>query len=731
MNLTPLIILDLIAPLNEQQKKAVLKTEGPLLVVAGAGSGKTKALTHRIAYLIQEKKVSPYNILAVTFTNKAATEMKERIEKLLANQRLNSQVTLGTFHSVCVRILRNHIHELDYENSFVIYDDSDQLVLVKKIMKELDIDEKRFNPRAILHTISQAKNQLIGPKQYDAQSADYYTDKVARVYNLYQANLRQNNALDFDDILMIIVELFQKRPNILEAFQDRYKYICVDEYQDTNHAQYVLIKQLADKHNNLCVIGDSDQSIYSWRGANMRNILDFEKDFPGAETVMLEQNYRSTKNILKAAHSVIVKNSSRKEKELWTENEDGDNIQVFEALNEKEEGIYIVNQINKALEEYESPAFNDFAVLYRTNAQSRVLEEIFMRFGIPYKIVGGTKFYARKEIKDIIAYLRVIHNPHDSVSLLRIINTPARKLGQSTLDKVSSFARMHGCSFYSAIERVNEVEELSDAKKFDLAQFHDLIREMTELSKTYQISDLIHAVVTKSGYKAMLEKEGSIEAEARMENINELMSVASKYDEFEEENTSPLGIFLEEVALISDLDKLNNDDNAVTLMTLHAAKGLEFRNVFMAGVEEGIFPHTRSMMDPEQMEEERRLMYVGVTRAEKKLHISYAKERMLYGQTQYNSPSCFVYDLPDSVVSSNSSLFESTPVISPDRLGSKSVPVENNSAPSEFADGDKVQHPTFGVGVVINSVGGVVTVAFGNGQGIKKLAISVAPLTKV
>jgi len=575
--------IDLLAPLNEQQRKAVLHTEGPILVVAGAGSGKTKALTHRIAYLIQDKDVSPYNILAVTFTNKAANEMKERIKKLLIGQRLNAQVTLGTFHSVCVRILREHIHELDYENTFVIYDDSDQLVLAKRIMKELQIDEKKFNPRAILHTISQAKNQLIGPKEYDAQSADYFADKVARVYNLYQMKLKQNNALDFDDILMMMVELFQKRPEILKAYQERYKYICVDEYQDTNHAQYVLIRQLADKHKNLCVIGDSDQSIYSWRGANMRNILDFEKDFPGAVTVMLEQNYRSTKNILKAAHSVIVKNSARKEKELWTDNEDGENIQVFEALNEKEEGIYIVNQINKTLEEYEVPAFNDFAVLYRTNAQSRVLEEIFMRFGIPYKIVGGTKFYARKEIKDIISYLRVLHNPHDSISLLRIINNPSRKLGNTTLEKVNFFARMHGCSFYSAIERINEIDDLSDAKKFDLAKFHDFITEMSTLSKTLKISDLVHTVVLKSGYKAMLEKEGSVEAEARMENINELMSVASKYDEFEEDGTTPLGIFLEEVALISDLDKLNNDDNAVTLMTLHAAKGLEFRNVFMSG----------------------------------------------------------------------------------------------------------------------------------------------------
>jgi len=697
--------------------------------VAGAGSGKTKALTHRIAYLIREKNIAPYNILAVTFTNKAAGEMKERLAKLLEGYNIRSQANLGTFHSICVRILREHIRELDYEDTFVIYDDSDQLVLAKKIMKELNIDEKKFNPRAILHTISQAKNQLIGPKQYDSQSANYFTDKVARVYNLYQSNLKLNNALDFDDIIMKTVELFKTRPEILDAYQEKFRYICVDEYQDTNHAQYILIRQLADKYKNLCVIGDSDQSIYSWRGANMRNILDFEKDFPGATTIMLEQNYRSTKNILKAAHNVIVKNSSRKEKELWTDNEEGGNIQVFEAFNEREEGVYIVNQINKALTKYEAPDYSDFAILYRTNAQSRVLEEVFMRFGIPYKIVGGIKFYSRKEIKDIMSYLKVLHNPHDSISMLRIINNPSRKLGKTTLEKVVYFANMAGISFYSAIERIHEIPDLPDSKKYDLAKFHDLIQDLSLKAKQIPISDLIRTIVIDTGYKAMLEKEGSVEAEARMENINELMSVATKYDDLEKDIA--LGIFLEEVALISDLDKLNDNDNAVTLMTLHAAKGLEFRNVFMSGVEEGVFPHSRSMMDPEQMEEERRLMYVGITRAEKQLHISYAKERMLYGQTQYNSPSCFIYDLPNDIVSSNSNIFESSPMLSPDRLGKRSIPLETETPSLEFADGDRVAHPTFGQGIVVSAIGGVVTVAFSGGQGIKKLAISVAPLTKI
>jgi DNA helicase-2/ATP-dependent DNA helicase PcrA len=722
--------MDLLATLNEQQKKAVLHGKGPLLVVAGAGSGKTKALTHRIAYLIREKNVSPYNILAVTFTNKAAGEMQQRVEKLLDGFPVPCQPAIGTFHSICVRILRKHIHELDYENSFVIYDDTDQQVLVKRIMKSLGIDDKQFNPKAILYTISNAKNQLIGPKEYGTQATDYFADKVAKVYEVYQQELKKNNALDFDDIIMKIVELFKLKPEILEHYQDRFMYISVDEYQDTNHAQYVLVRQLSEKYRNLCVIGDSDQSIYSWRGANMRNILDFEKDFPDATVILLEQNYRSTKNILKAAHNVIVKNSSRKEKELWTENAEGDNLNVFEALNEREEGIYIVNQINRILGNYESPDFSEFAILYRTNAQSRVLEEVMMRFGIPYKIVGGIKFYNRKEIKDMLAYLRIIHNPHDSISLLRIINTPTRKIGATTVNKVALFASQRNLSFYSALGMIDQCDEISPAKQVDLIKFFNLINQFRGQAHQEKASAMIKLVLEGSGYKRMLEEEGTVEAEARLENIGELISVASKYDSLEDGMS--LSIFLEEVSLISDLDGLNDDDNSVTLMTLHAAKGLEFPHVFMAGLEEGIFPHTRSMMDPEQMEEERRLMYVGVTRAEKSLHMTYAKERMLYGDYQRNNPSMFLYDLPSDIVSSNSSIFNTSPTMNPNRLGNKPVPTESSQPSVEFSDGDKVLHPSFGQGVVVSVVGGVVTVAFQDPKvGIKKLAISVAPLEKV
>ncbi len=725
-----LILMDLLVSLNEQQKKAVLHDKGPLLVVAGAGSGKTKALTHRIAYLVRERRVSPYNILAVTFTNKAAGEMQQRVEKLLEGFPVSSQPSIGTFHSICVRILRKHIHELDYENSFVIYDDTDQQVLVKRIMKSMGIDDKQFNPRAILYTISNAKNQLIDPKQYADQASDYFSEKVAKVYEVYQDELKKNNALDFDDIIMKIVELFKLKPEILEHYQDRFLYICVDEYQDTNHAQYVLVRQLSEKYRNLCVIGDSDQSIYSWRGANMRNILDFEKDFPDAQVILLEQNYRSTKNILKAAHKVIVKNSSRKEKELWTDNEEGDNLNVFEALNEREEGIYIVNQINRILGNYESPDFSEFAILYRTNAQSRVLEEVMMRFGIPYKIVGGIKFYNRKEIKDMLAYLRVIHNPHDSISMLRIINTPSRKIGATTINKVATFASLRNLSFYSALGMIDQCDEISPAKQTDLIKFFNLINQFRAQAHQEKASAMIKLVLEGSGYKKMLEEEGTVESEARLENIGELISVASKYDSLEDGMS--LSIFLEEVSLISDLDGLNDDDNSVTLMTLHAAKGLEFPHVFMAGLEEGIFPHTRSMMDPEQMEEERRLMYVGVTRAEKSLHMTYAKERMLYGDYQRNNPSMFLYDLPNDIVSSNSSIFNTSPTMNPNRLGSKPVPTESSQPAVEFSDGDKVMHPSFGQGIVVSVVGGVVTVAFSNPKvGIKKLAISVAPLEKV
>lgn len=651
----------------------------------------------------------------------------DRVEHLLEEENSSAMPVIGTFHSICVRILRKHIHEMDYENNFVIYDGADQLILVKRVMKELGIDDKEFNPKAILHTISDAKNKLIDDKDFEIQATDYFSQKVAKVYKIYQAELRKNNALDFDDLIMRVVLLFRDFPQILESYQDRFLYINVDEYQDTNHAQYVLVRQLSEKYRNLCVIGDSDQSIYSWRGANLQNILDFEKDFPECKTVLLEQNYRSTKTILKAAHEVIVKNRKRKEKTLWTDNDEGPKINLFEAANEREEGIFIANQISKILENYETLSYNDFAVLYRTNAQSRVIEEVFLRFGIPYRIVGGVKFYDRKEIKDIMAYLKVLHNPADSISLLRIINTPSRKLGAATLNEVNEYAKLHRISFFGALKEVDYIDALSDAKKNQLKQFVDLVEKLKLKSHTEKASVIIRHVLEETGYKKMLEEDGSVEAESRLENISELISVASKYDSLEDGLS--LNIFLEEVALISDLDSLDESKQAVTLMTLHSAKGLEFPHVFLIGLEEGIFPHSRSLLDPEQMEEERRLMYVGITRAEKSLNLIYVRERMLYGSTQRNNPSQFLYDIPSDLLETNSSIFRSEQTLSPERLGTKPLPTEEGQS---FADGDKVTHPTFGKGIVISLTGGVITVAFEDPSiGIKKLAISVAPLTKV
>lgn len=734
--------------------------DGPLLVVAGAGSGKTKALTHRIAYLIQEKGIPGDSIMAVTFTNKAAMEMQDRVSGLLDGVP-GYRPVIGTFHSICVRILRKHLHEMDMENNFVIYDTTDQKVLVKRIMKSMQMDEKQMNPKAILYAISNAKNNLIGPVEFATHAMDYFSQKVADVYEQYQDQLRINNALDFDDIIMKVVELFKKHPEILEYYQNKFRYLCVDEYQDTNHAQYVLVRQLASKFRNLMVIGDSDQSIYSWRGANMQNILDFEKDFPDCKVILLEQNYRSTKKILEAAHKVIIKNQKRKEKKLWTENPEGDDIWIYEAYNEREEGVHVVNQISKILAKYESPDYGDFAILYRTNAQSRVLEEVLLKYGIPYRIVGGIKFYERKEIKDIMSYLKVLLNPNDSISLMRIINVPSRKIGATTIRKVNDFAATKGISAFRALERVREIETLSDAKKEDLESFVHMLRGLIRKAETEVASSVIKYVLEDSGYKDMLKEEDTVEAESRLENIAELVSVASKYDSLD--GGTSLTVFLEEVALISDADQVEENASSVTLMTLHAAKGLEFPHVFMVGMEEGVFPSSRSMLDPEQMEEERRLMYVGVTRAEETLTLSFAKQRMLFGEIQANAPSQFLSDLPMEYIMSNSQHFGGREVagfVPVDAMGRKKIPTEGGSGNGynfnsgyigkssgsepkpaynpdaadigNFESGDRVRHPKFGEGTVVAVIGGVVSIKFDDRKtGVKKLAISIAPIDKI
>ncbi len=742
---------DILDNLNDKQKEAVTHFTGPLLVIAGAGSGKTKALTNRIAYLIQEKGISPWNILAVTFTNKAANEMKQRIVKLMAKNSAmsfmesfgdlvpaaeieklyeNDIPTIGTFHSICVRILRKNIHLLDYENSFVIYDTADQQVLMKRVMEELMIDAKRVNPKAVLSHISNAKNQLINSKEYAQFANDYFTEKVAEIYPIYQRRLRQNNALDFDDIIMKTVELFKTYPEILDKYQEKFKFISVDEYQDTNKAQYDLINMLAEKYQNLCVIGDADQSIYSWRGATIQNILDFEKDYPNAKIVVLEQNYRSTQIILDASNDIISKNLKRKEKSLWTEKEGGEKIKHWLSDNERHEAELVAQEISALLMSSEYPVFNDFVVLYRTNAQSRVFEEVFMRHGIPYRIVGGIKFYDRKEIKDVLAYLRTIQNPNDSVSLLRIINTPTRKIGAKTLESINQFAIQHNLSLWNAMLLANEIEDLSPAKAELVENFVKLIKELQSKNAETGASGMIKYAVELSGYKKMVN-DGSVEGETRLENIQELVSVAHKYDQLEPGVS--LNIFLEEVSLISDLDTVEESDNAVTLMTVHAAKGLEFNTVFIAGLEEGIFPHNRSLLARDELEEERRLMYVAMTRAKERLYLLHARSRMLYGESRSNAPSQFLVDINEDFVESNFGQRSPRVHSNISEIGERPVPVElDQGIEIELGIGDKVTHVSFGNGIVIDVKGGVCTVAFEDAMvGVKKLALSVAPLKKI
>ncbi|MCK9186281.1 UvrD-helicase domain-containing protein [Candidatus Gracilibacteria bacterium] len=726
--------------LNDRQIEAVTHFTGPLLVIAGAGSGKTKALTNRIAYLIMEKGINPWNILAVTFTNKAAKEMKGRVMKLLGKKETpfttgnfyedDSIPTVGTFHSICVRILRKYIHLLGYENTFVIYDDTDQQILMKHILEEMMLDPKKMAPRAILGSISNAKNQLLGPKEFAGYAHDFFSEKVSEIYPRYQKALIKANALDFDDIIMKTVELFQTHPEVLEVYREKFKFISVDEYQDTNRAQYLLVKMLAEKYKNLCVIGDADQSIYSWRGATIQNILDFEKDYPDAKVVTLEQNYRSTQLILDASNQIIKKNERRKPKDLWTSREGGEKIKEFIADNERHEAELISREISELLIGSEYPVYNDFVVLYRTNAQSRVLEEVFMRQGLPYKIVGGIKFYSRKEVKDIIAYLRVIQNPSDNVNLLRILNTPARKIGPKTIEAIKDFSIVHDISFFNAMLLHEQIEDISDSKGEYLENFVKLITDLRDLNSKENASAMVRYVLDKTGYKKMID-DGTIEGESRLENIAELISVSHKYDNIEP--ATSLSVFLEEISLISDLDTVNDTDNAVTFMTVHSAKGLEFPFVFIAGLEEGIFPHNRSLMDREQLEEERRLMYVAMTRAKDRLYLLHARERMLYGESKANIPSQFLEDIDATLVDRNYGQNSSRKHFSISEIERRPVPVElDRGVDIELASGDRVAHLVFGSGIVVNVTGGVATVAFEDPKiGVKKLAISVAPLRKI
>lgn len=692
----------LLEGLNDKQREAVLCTQGPLLVLAGAGSGKTRVLTHRIAYLVKEMNVSPWNILAITFTNKAAREMKERLVNLVGPQL--EEMVVSTFHSACVRILRRDIERLGYDRNFVIFDSSDQQTVMKDCLKELRVNDKNFPPKSVLAEISKAKNELIAPEEFASiHQSDFRMSKIAQLYILYQKKLIQNNALDFDDIIMNTVKLLRDYPDVKDYYQRRFKYILVDEYQDTNTSQYVLVSMLAEKHRNLCVVGDDDQSIYKFRGANINNILDFEKEFGDATVIKLEQNYRSTKNILNAANSVIRNNYGRKGKNLWTQNEEGDKIFLFGAENEHEEGLFIAQEIER-LTTTENYKFSDFALLYRMNAQSRVLEDMLLRQGIPYRVLGGLRFYDRKEIKDIIAYLRVIQNPMDNISLKRIINEPKRGIGKTTVDNAEELASQKDTSIFTIISNADQFGVFSRASA-KLLEFVSLINGLRAEMDGLSVTEMVNRVLDKTGYMKMLEQEGGIEAQTRLENLQEFISAAMEYEKSTEE--SSLEGFLENISLVADVDNYDEAQDAVVLMTLHSAKGLEFPVVFLCGMEEGIFPSYRSVFEESELEEERRLCYVGITRARKKLYITHSFCRTLFGSTTYNRISRFVDEIPDEYIEGRQTgnPIQSPVVKSSISTGSfASAPVPaTNKASLDFEVGDIVIHKKFGKGMVLSA----------------------------
>ena len=635
---------DLIEGLNDKQKEAVLNTEGPCLVIAGAGSGKTKVLTHKITYLMSENYIKPWNILAITFTNKAANEMKERVENLVGDAA--KDMWIGTFHSICVRILRKYIDRLGFDHSFLIFDTSDQRTLIKECMKTLKIDDKMFTDRSILSEISNGKNEMLEPKAYQVKYAgDYRKEIIGKVYELYQHRLKENNAIDFDDIINYTIKILQENEDALDYYTNKFQYILVDEYQDTNKAQFTLVTILASKYGNITVVGDNDQGIYSFRGADISNILNFEKDFPGAKLIKLEQNYRCTGNILKAANSVIKHNENKYEKKLWTENDEGSLPIIHKANDEYDEGRYIVEEINHLRRE-EYFKYSDFVVLYRMNSQSRAIEEILRREGIPYKIVGGLKFYERKEIKDIISYLRLIYNFSDNISLRRIINEPKRGIGKTSIDNISEISEKTGLSMFDVIKHADEYG--LNRVKANADDFIKTIEELRGKIEDLSISELIKETLDKTGYVRALEQENTTEAETRIENLEEFLTVAIEFEEEEAENT--LADFLEGITLSSDIDGMEDSEDSVTLMTLHSAKGLEFPVVFLVGMEEGIFPGNKSIGEPKELEEERRLFYVGITRAKQYLYLTCAKKRTIFGSTSYNQISRFINEIPSDLL---------------------------------------------------------------------------------
>lgn len=726
---------ELLEGLNPEQRRAVETTEGPLLIQAGAGSGKTKTLTHRIAYLIASEKASPYNILAVTFTNKAAKEMRERVAKLLGEDPDNRSFMpyMGTFHSICVRILRQDGEHIGIPRSFVIFDEADRLQAIKQASKQKMIDEKSFPAKQIGSIISNAKNEMTDPQEYAGAGSTPLQRAAADVYPLYQAALKEAAALDFDDLIQTTVRMLQANPEIREKWQRRFKYVMIDEYQDTNAAQYSLVQLLTNKRNNIAVVGDDWQSIYSWRGADFRNILKFENDYPTSTVIKLEQNYRSTKAILDAAHAIITLNQQRSDKKLWTAAGEGMPVQLLQVVNERAEGEAIVRRIRNAVDA-RYRRFSHFAVLYRTNAQSRSIEETFIHYGIPYRIVGGQRFYDRKEIKDLMAYLRLIYQPEDRVSFARIVNIPSRGIGDKSLDSFLRWQRDNKLTLLEAITEVETCDVLTKRAVKGLSELGDMLATVRDIMADASPAGVVDSLIRRLDYYNYLN-DGTAQAEARIENVKELLSVAANYEE------QGMDVFLEEVSLVSDVDQADFEGNAVTLMSLHASKGLEFPVVFMVGMEETVFPHSRALYDQSQMEEERRLCYVGMTRAREELYMIYASSRMLFGGVQHNPPSRFLSEVDAKFAPSDNSLgFGGAQAYSAKGQGRAYTPaIEEIPSPPvtdepryvpDINEGDTVRHQLFGTGTVVELDGETATIYF-KGKGAKKLNISFAPLEKL
>lgn len=725
----------LLTGLNKEQQQAVQHTEGPLLILAGAGSGKTKVLTVRIAHLLAQG-INPYEILAITFTNKAAKEMKSRVEGLVGD--VANRIWLSTFHSFCAKFLRFEIDSfLGYNSNFTIYDTSDSQAVIKAALKALNLDDKYYPVGAMIAAISDAKNQLLFASDFRKQARDFYQQKVADVYEYYERELRKNNALDFDDLLLVAVKLLQSNAAVLDKYSHRFRYVMIDEYQDTNHAQYLLAKLLASHWKNIAVVGDADQSIYAWRGADIQNILDFEKDYPNCTSIKLEQNYRSTKIILDAANAVIDNNEGRPEKNLWTDKTEGAKIQHFTAQSEHEEAAFIGDTIAKRHDIHDVP-YGDMAILYRTNAQSRVLEEALIKRALPYTMVGGTKFYDRKEIKDVLAYLRVLYNPFDDLSLLRIINVPKRSIGATTVAKLQEYARANGTSLFMTLTQLHLIDSIKGKTKEKLEEFGILIFTLVSEMENRTVLDILESILDRTGYLAQLEESTDPQDQARAENIGELLSVAKDF-----QDTNPSGTvedFLEQVALVNDVDSFEQEESKVTLMTLHAAKGLEFPIVFLCGLEEGLFPHSRTLMNPEEIEEERRLAYVGITRAEKELYISNATTRTVFGRTSSYLPSRFIDEIPEELVDGLRAKRKVPDDIKrhvPQHMSVTSRPVTKpivrNEVIADWKVGDTAIHSKWGNGKVINvtgeGAGMKLTIEFPT-QGVRVVMAKFAPVKK-